>query len=213
MRAGRVAGALIALWGGMGVGMAGAQVPPVVKVGVLTDYAGSTADSAGQGSLVAAQLAAADPRLRPLGLLCSPAVPRAGEVVPLATVCSLRAGGRYEDAPWLVTPALTARLDAMARGMGAHAVRFDVRFACPSALRAGRFTVIEVNGAGSEWIAAWDPALTLAAAFRLVFANHRALFALGAAMRAQGHRPCGPVALSRAWLGQQHLARRLPPSN
>ena len=167
----------------------------------------------GDGIRSQAQLITADTRLRRLKLPQSAAVPRAGEVVPLTTVNSLRAGGRYQDAPWLITSALTAQVDGMARGMGAHAVRFDVRFASPAALRAGGFTVIEVNGAGAEWIAAWDPALSLIAALRLVFANHRGLFALGAAMRARGHRPCGAITLSRAWLSQQRLARRLPSSN
>ena len=39
---------------------AAAQFPPVLRIGVLTDFAGSTADSAGQGSVVAARLAAED---------------------------------------------------------------------------------------------------------------------------------------------------------
>ena len=50
--------ALLAAW--LCAGPALAQMPPVVKIGVLTDFAGSTADSAGQGSVVAAQLAAQD---------------------------------------------------------------------------------------------------------------------------------------------------------
>lgn len=42
------------------VGSAAAQLPAVVKIGVLTDMSGSTADSAGQGSVVAARLAVED---------------------------------------------------------------------------------------------------------------------------------------------------------
>ena len=52
----RAIGVVACLWGGFAV----AQVPPVLKIGVLTDFAGSTADSAGQGSVVAARLAAED---------------------------------------------------------------------------------------------------------------------------------------------------------
>ncbi len=39
---------------------AAAQVPNPLRIGVLTDFSGSTADSAGQGSVVATQLAVAD---------------------------------------------------------------------------------------------------------------------------------------------------------
>lgn len=193
-------------------GRPASEAPPGRVVGVTLRHGPAVR---GDGRSSVAALVDADPRLRRQPALPRPgAVPPAGNAVPLATVASLRAGGRYEDAPALVTPALSRRVDALARGMGAfHAGRFDVRFASLDALRAGRFTVIEVNGAGSEWIGAWDPSRTLRQAFGLVFANHRAVFALGAAMRARGHRPDGPLALSRAWLRQQRLARNLPPSN
>ena len=141
-------------------------------------------------------------------------VPAAGEIVVLTTVHSLRVGARYEDASDLLTPALRDQVHAIAVGMGAfHAGRFDVRFRSIAALQAGRFTIIEVNGAGAEAIGAWDPALGLRAAFGRVFANHRALFAVGAAMRARGHRPVGPIRLSRAWLRQMRLSRGYPASN
>ena len=131
----------------------------------------------------------------------------------LTTVASLRVGARYEDAGHLATPALQAQVMAIAAGMGLHAGRLDVRAVSVMELQAGHFTVIEVNGAGAEAISAWDPRLGLRAAFAAVFANHRALFALGAAMRARGHRPVGPVRLSAAWLRQQRLARGYPASN
>ena len=169
----------------------------------------------GDGRQTLAQLAAADPRLRPSVLAGhDPArIPRAGEAVMLTTVASLRVGARYEDAGHLATPALQAQVMAIAAGMGLHAGRLDVRAASVMELQAGHFTVIEVNGAGAEAISAWDPRLGLRAAFAAVFANHRALFALGAAMRARGHRPVGPVRLSAAWLRQQRLARGYPASN
>jgi len=169
----------------------------------------------GDGRRTLAQLAAADPRLRASVLAGhDPArIPHAGEAVTLTTVASLRVGARYEDAAHLATPALQARVAAIAAGMGLHAGRLDVRAESVMELQAGRFTVIEVNGAGAEAISAWDPRLGLRAAFAAVFANHRALFALGAAMRARGHRPVGPVRLSAAWLRQQRLARGYPASN
>ena len=168
----------------------------------------------GDGVRSIAALIAASPRLRRQRHPAADHVPGVHEAVLLTTVASLRVGGWYEDAPALITPALSGTVDAIARGMGHfHAGRFDVRATSLAGLQAGRFTVLEVNGAGAEAIGAWDPGLGLVAAFRRVFANHRALFALGDTMRAAGHRPCGWRALARAWLLQQRLARHLPPSN
>lgn len=169
----------------------------------------------GDGRRTLAELAAADPRLC-LSVLADrdPArIPRAGEAVPLTTVASLRVGARYEDAMHLTTPALQDCVAAIAAGMGLRAGRLDIRTASVAALQAGQFTIIEVNGAGAEAIHAWDPRLGLREAFAAVFDNHRALFALGSAMRARGHRPVGPWRLSAAWLRQQRLARDYPASN
>ena len=94
-----------------------------------------------------------------------------------------------------------------------HYSRFDVRFDTLASLLAGAFSIIEVNGAGSESIQFWDLALTIGAAFRGIFAKRGELFKLGHTMRHAGHRPAGIAALSRAWLRQQRLLRRYPPSN
>lgn len=169
----------------------------------------------GDGQRTVAELVAADPRLRlsVLGEHDPARIPWAGEAVPLTTVASLRVGARYEDAMHLATPALRDCVAAIAAGMGLRAGRLDVRAVSLAALQAGRFTIIEANGAGAEAIHAWDPRLGLRAAFAAVFASHRELFALGSAMRARGHRPVGPWRLSAAWLRQQRLARGYPASN
>ena len=169
----------------------------------------------GDGRRTLAELAAANPRL-PGWLLAgqdAARVPRDGEAVPLAAIASLRVGARYEEAGDLATPALRLRVAAIAAGMGLSAGRLDVLASSVEALQAGQFTIIEVNGAGAEAIGAWDPRLGLRAAFGAVFANQRALFALGAAMRARGHRPVGPWRLAAAWLRQQRLTRAYPTSN
>jgi hypothetical protein len=137
-----------------------------------------------------------------------------GERVVLTTIASLRAGARYEDATLLITAALSFRLDAIARSMpNFHFGRFDVRFASLAALQAGRFSIIEVNGAGSEAIQFWDAAMTMREAFAGVFAKQQLLFRLGARMRRMGHRPVGTLALARAWLRQQRLISAYPQSN
>lgn len=141
-------------------------------------------------------------------------VPAMGEYVPLTIVSSLRVGSRYEDATALVTAALEDRVEAIARSLGAfHFGRFDVRFESVEAVLEGRFSIIEVNGAGSEAIQFWDPKLSLREAFAGVFAKQRLLFELGASLRAAGARPIGPKALGQAWLRQQRLIARYPASN
>ena len=174
----------------------------------------------GDGTSTIAALIAANPRTRRNTHIYAQTsaslarIPAEGERVTLTTIASLRVGARYQDATSHITPALDARIDAIARSMPHfHLGRFDVRFTTMSALRHGEFQIIEVNGAGSEAIHLWDPALPLRTAFAGIFAKQRLLFQLGAQMRARGTSPVGPMALARAWLHQQRLIARYPASN
>lgn len=176
----------------------------------------------GDGRHTVAELAAMDVRASRLGrdgasgVHGDPqAVPPAGERVRLSTVSSTRVGGLYENATALITPALTDAFDRIARDMASfHVGRFDVKFDSLASLCEGHgFQIIEVNGAGSEAVHAWDPALGLRAAYRIIFDKQRRLFDVGAAMRRLGHRPIGPVGLARAYLRQMALIKRYPPSN
>ena len=176
----------------------------------------------GDGHRNLASLINADPRAARLKLaighssrLSPAAVPGAGETVRLATIGSTRVGGLYRDGGNHITPQLTAAIDAIACDMqDFHCGRFDVRFTDLAALRMGEgFTIIEVNGAGSEAINAWDPAIGVVAGFRLIFAKQRILFAIGDAQRRRGVRPIGVLALARLHCRQQRLIAAYPPSN
>lgn len=176
----------------------------------------------GDGVSTVATLIAANPRLRRLGRdglseSCSDGghIPAAGEVVRVATIGSTRVGGLYEDATALASDALRDAIDAIAQDMSDfHVGRFDVRFDSLGALAQGTgFTIIEVNGAGSEAVHAWDPKFTLRQAYAIVFAKQRLLFRIGDAMRRRGHRPYGWIRLFRLHFRQQGLIRRYPPSN
>jgi hypothetical protein len=141
-------------------------------------------------------------------------VPPAGDSVRLSLIGSTRVGGRYEDGSAAASEELLAEIEAIASDMPQfHAGRFDVRYRTLQDLRRGRFTIIEVNGAGSEAVHAWDPKYSVWQVYRMVFAKQRLMFALGAANRARGHRPIGMLALARHHLRQQRLIRRYPPSN
>ena len=141
-------------------------------------------------------------------------IPAKGEAVRLSLIGSIRVGGRCEDASTLATSELLATVEAVAGDMPQfHVGRFDVRYSNLQELRAGRFTIMQVNGAGSGAEQAWDPGYSLRQVYRIVFARQRMLFALGAYHRARGHRPIGMLALARHHLRRQRLMRRYPPSN
>jgi hypothetical protein len=176
----------------------------------------------GDGARSVGALMAADRRARRLASSrwhdCShdaSRIPAAGEVVRLATIGSTRVGGLYLDGGSFITPALTAAVDAVARDMtDFHFGRFDVRFESLGELAAGRgFRIMEVNGAGSEAIEAWDPDLPLLRAFATIFAKQRLLFEIAASRRRAGATPLSIVALALLNLRQQRLIAQYPPSN
>ncbi len=138
----------------------------------------------------------------------------AGEILRLSTVASTRVGGCYQDGTQYATAALTARTDAIARDMGVFLVgRFDVRYRSLAALQRGEFTIMEVNGAGSEAVHAWDPRYSIREVYRIVFAKQRLLFRISDANRRRGYPPVGLRQLARLYLRQQRVMRSYPPSN
>lgn len=141
-------------------------------------------------------------------------IPAAGAVVRLAFIGSIRVGGLYRDAATHITPALSARFDAISRAMPEfHYGRYDIRFGSVERLEAGEdFRIIEINGAGSESISAWDPGMPLGAVYRRLLAHQRMLFEIGAANRARGYRTPGFVAILRAAWKQRRLIARYPAS-
>jgi hypothetical protein len=163
---------------------------------LLRDYPAVT----GNGIATVAELIAGDVRLR--------------ETVRLSTVASTRVGGCYRDGTMYATPALTARTDAIAKDMGVFLVgRFDVRYHTIESLQRGEFTIMEVNGAGSEAVHAWDPKYSIRDVYRIVFAKQRLLFRIADANRKRGHRPIALRTLARLYLHQQRVMRSYPPSN
>lgn len=176
----------------------------------------------GDGNRAIAELIDADTRARRLRAGPQHAasydlqrIPAAGETVRLATIGSTRVGGLYRDGAAYLSPKLTAAVDAVARDMPAfYCGRFDVRYTDLDSLREGRgFTIIEINGAGSEAIHAWDPEIGLFKAFRIIFAKQRILFEIGHKLRKVGARPIGLPALAALYRRQARLIAAYPPSN
>ena len=105
-------------------------------------------------------------------------------------------------------------MDAIAKDMGVFlAGRFDVRYATLEALQRGEFTIMEVNGAGSEALHSWDPKYTIRDVYRIVFAKQRLLFRISDANRRRGYAPIGWRRLARLHLRQQRAMASYPPSN
>lgn len=176
----------------------------------------------GDGKRSLAQLVAQDARARRLhqtvrhqAAYNPQSVPAAGEVVRLATIGSTRVGGLYRNGAAFITPALTDAIDAIAQDMADfHFGRFDIRFDSLQQLGAGQgFCIMEVNGAGSEAIEAWDPDISLLTGLKMIFAKQRVLFHIGHAMRLRGHPPISLSDLNALNQRQQRLIARYPPSN
>ena len=138
-----------------------------------------------------------------------------GERVRLATIGSTRVGGLYRDGADHITTQLLVAIDAIARDMPEfYFGRFDVRFGSLDELRRGvGFKIIEVNGAGSEAIQAWDPDISFFQALQTIFAKQRTLFRIGAARRDGGVEPIKLAALARLFWRQQKLISLYPHSN
>jgi hypothetical protein len=141
-------------------------------------------------------------------------IPERGEIVRLSFIGSIRVGGLYHDADDYITPELTERFDAISRSMPEfYYGRYDVRFASVESLRQGEaFRIIEINGAGSEPISAWDPEMTLRQVYARLLKQQRLLFEIGARNRARGWKSANLYSVLRAAWRQTQLIRRYPPS-
>jgi hypothetical protein len=139
-------------------------------------------------------------------------VPAAGERVRLVFAGNHCKGSIFRNGAAEITPALTARIDEVARALpDFHFGRIDVRFRSLSALRDGRdFSIIEINGVGSEATHIWDPDTTLRDVFTVQFHHYGTAFAIGREMRRRGARPSGALTMLRDWRKQRRLLASYP---
>jgi hypothetical protein len=173
----------------------------------------------GDGRSTLAALVLADPRAsRVPGMYLDRlgerrhSVPAHGARVRLVLVGNHCKGSIFRDGREEITSALTRRIETLARAIpGFNFGRFDVRFASLAALRRGEgFSVIEVNGVGSEATHVWDARARLLSSWADQFSHYRAAFEIGAAERARGHRPSGVAAMYRHWRLQRRLMAGYP---
>lgn len=173
----------------------------------------------GDGRSNLRELIMADPRCAQVPHLYLPRlasrlheVPEAGERVKLVFVGNHCKGSTFKNGAKLVTPALTARIETIARSIpNFHFGRFDIRYESAAALMAGEgFSIIEINGVGSEATHIWDPQTTLREAYAAQFFHYRAAFEIAAANRALGHKPTRFLTLLRMWRRQKRLMASYP---
>jgi len=139
-------------------------------------------------------------------------VPEAGEHVRLVFAGNHCKGSIFRNGAAEITPALTARIDAIARAMPDFCFgRIDVRYHSLHALRNGQgFSIIEINGVGSEATHIWDPSTRLREVFAAQFHHYRAAFEIGRENRRRGAKPSGVATMWRDWRTQGRLMASYP---
>lgn len=137
-----------------------------------------------------------------------------GELFRLVFTGNHCKGAVFRNGNTHVTQAMTERFDAIAQDIPEfHFGRLDVRFSSLAALKRGEgFTIIEVNGAGSEATHIWDRRTRLLDAYRTLFKQVEYLFDIGSLNRARGFKPTGPIDLLRLCDRQRRLMARYPLS-
>jgi len=176
----------------------------------------------GDGTRTVRALIAADPRLKAVAHLLLPKlkekaaqIPAAGEKIRLVFVGNHCRGSTFKDGMDIVTPALTARIDEIAKDVkDLFFSRIDLRYESLEDLRAGqKFKIIEFNGSGSEATHIWDPAMTILAAYKTQFFHYGESFKIGAAIRKLGLRPTSLGRLIWIWQHQKRLMAAYPAND
>lgn len=175
----------------------------------------------GDGRSTLQELILADPRARRIAPIYLKRHARkldwivpAGERFRLVFTGNHCKGAVFRNGAAVITPALEARCDAIARSLpDFHFGRLDVRFpSLADLMRGEHLTIIEINGAGSEAIHIWDRDMTLREAYRVLFAQVGLLFEIGRAHRDRGLKTMRPLAFLRLCARQRRLMSQAPES-
>jgi membrane protein DedA with SNARE-associated domain len=121
----------------------------------------------------------------------------------------------FADGSDLCSEELRAAIDHISRKLpGFFIGRYDVRYESDEQLRAGQgFTIVELNGAGSEATNIYDERNTLWSAYATLYRQWSLAYRIGAANRDRGHRPPSPLAVFRDWNAFAREAIQLPMSD
>jgi hypothetical protein len=173
----------------------------------------------GDGHSTLRQLILADPRAGRLSRLYLPRLARQldrvlaeGEVFRLVFVGNHCRGAVFRSGQAYVTPALLEAFDRICAEMpGFNYGRFDVRFDRIEDLQRGEgFTILEINGAGSEATHIWDRDARLRDAYATLFLQVRLAFEIGAAHRRAGLKPMRGLELLRVYRAERRMLDSYP---
>ena len=176
----------------------------------------------GDGRRTLRELILADPRAGKLAhLYLGRHAARLDEVPPpdwpvrLAFAGSHSRGAIFRNGTHLVTPAMVACFDAIAKRLPEfYFGRFDIRFEDFARVQAGHgFTILELNGAGAESTHVWDRRTTLLAAWGDLMRQYRLLFEIGAANRDRGFKPMKLAEFRRWYRREKALTPLYPPTD
>jgi hypothetical protein len=142
-------------------------------------------------------------------------VPAAGQSIRLAFAGSHSRGAIFRNGSHLVTPAMEAQFDAIAKRLPEfHFGRFDVRFEDFAEVQQGRgFTIVEINGAGAESTHIWDRRTGLLEAWRDLMRQYHWLFEIGHANRSRGFKPMPWVEFMRGYQREKFLTPLYPATD
>lgn len=124
-------------------------------------------------------------------------------------------GCMFADGSDLYSEELRSAVDRISRKLpGFFIGRYDVRYESDEQLRAGRgFTIVELNGAGSEATNIYDERNTLWSAYTTLYYQWSLVYRIGAANRDRGYRPPSAFAVFRDWNAFAREAIQLPASD
>ncbi len=135
-------------------------------------------------------------------------IPAKGEKVQLIDIGTHSRGAIFVDGDWLKTEALENKIDEICRRFeGFYFGRFDIKAASFADLQAGKnFKIIELNGVTSESTNIYDPKYSLFDAYRILFAQWRIAFEIGAENAKLGTKPTAVLDLIRLAVGKTPAA-------
>lgn len=138
-----------------------------------------------------------------------------GEVFPLVFAGNHCQGAVFRDGTSLLTPALTDRIEGIARSIPEFWFgRFDVRFDNLDDLLEGEdFKIIEINGASAEATHIWDASISLSEAYRVLFEQFEVLFEIGAENRLRGFNPVSLRRFLGDWQAYRKMVKRYPETS
>jgi membrane protein DedA with SNARE-associated domain len=126
-------------------------------------------------------------------------IPPAGINVKIVELGTHSRGAIFLDGKRLLTDALLCKIDEICRHYpGFFFGRFDIRGGTIEDLRNGEnFKIVELNGVTSESTNIYDPAYSLADAYRVLFAQWKIAFEIGAMNARRGFPSIGVMNLLR----------------